>query len=137
MPQTPITNFTPGPWLIATKRNGPAVNPGAYTIASAGDWTVQTNKLREHHDEFANLRLIANAPLLYTELKKLFGQALTMRMLSKDHESQIKQLLARIESIHVYTSTACQHEFHGECRITCKFCDTPCICPCHESRSAE
>jgi hypothetical protein len=32
---------------------------------------------------------------------------------------------------HLYTSTACQHSLHSRCRRTCKFCETPCRCPCH------
>lgn len=31
---------------------------------------------------------------------------------------------------HVYTSTACQHGLHDRCRKACKFCGTPCLCPC-------
>jgi hypothetical protein len=33
--------------------------------------------------------------------------------------------------IHIYRSTACLHKLHKECRRNCKFCDTPCDCPCH------
>ena len=38
---------------------------------------------------------------------------------------------------HFYLSTACQHEhenpdLHDRCRLTCKFCHTPCSCPRHE-----
>lgn len=33
---------------------------------------------------------------------------------------------------HVYTSTACQHDRHGECRLQCKFCEVPCDCFCHD-----
>jgi hypothetical protein len=32
---------------------------------------------------------------------------------------------------HVYLSTACLHEVHTECRRTCKFCDSQCVCDCH------
>ena len=44
---------------------------------------------------------------------------------------------------HVYLSTACLHDLHGYCQATarpdgtpktpgvCKFCGTPCVCPCH------
>jgi hypothetical protein len=32
---------------------------------------------------------------------------------------------------HAYVSTACQHERHGECRLTCKFCPAVCGCACH------
>ena len=32
---------------------------------------------------------------------------------------------------HVYTSTACQHGLHDQCRRTCKFCDAHCRCNCH------
>lgn len=31
-----------------------------------------------------------------------------------------------------YTSTACWHELHNQCRKTCKFCEKPCLCDCHE-----
>jgi hypothetical protein len=33
--------------------------------------------------------------------------------------------------IHLYVSTACQHGVHAECRRECKFCTSPCLCPCH------
>jgi hypothetical protein len=32
---------------------------------------------------------------------------------------------------HRYLSTACYHREHVRCRLTCKFCETPCICDCH------
>ncbi len=32
---------------------------------------------------------------------------------------------------HVYTSTACHHELHDQCRQVCKFCESACLCPCH------
>ena len=36
---------------------------------------------------------------------------------------------------HDYLSTACLHELHGRCRLTCKFCQIPCRCPCHTDES--
>lgn len=35
-------------------------------------------------------------------------------------------------SEHDYLSTACHHGLHPRCRRTCKFCDTPCRCDCHQ-----
>lgn len=32
---------------------------------------------------------------------------------------------------HGYLSTACEHELHDRCRLTCKFCSTACYCSCH------
>lgn len=32
---------------------------------------------------------------------------------------------------HHYWSTACVHLKHDECRLTCKFCATACVCGCH------
>jgi hypothetical protein len=32
---------------------------------------------------------------------------------------------------HVYLSTACAHNEHGNCRKTCKYCEQDCICHCH------
>ena len=31
-----------------------------------------------------------------------------------------------------YWSTYCIHNKHGDCRLTCKHCERPCLCPCHE-----
>lgn len=31
---------------------------------------------------------------------------------------------------HVYLSTACLHELHARCRLTCKFCGIACSCEC-------
>jgi hypothetical protein len=38
---------------------------------------------------------------------------------------------------HQYTSTACHHERHQECRFTCKFCDAICQCLCHSMVNAK
>lgn len=32
---------------------------------------------------------------------------------------------------HKYLSTACYHGKHTSCRLTCKYCEAPCICECH------
>jgi hypothetical protein len=37
------------------------------------------------------------------------------------------------EEEHRYTSTACQHKLHKECRMRCKFCNVLCLCFCHNS----
>lgn len=34
-------------------------------------------------------------------------------------------------TVHLYTSTYCQHEQCGSCRLWCKVCYSPCLCPCH------
>jgi hypothetical protein len=39
-----------------------------------------------------------------------------------------------VEPEHIYTSTACRHDLHTECRHTCKFCRAPCRCACHAAR---
>lgn len=36
--------------------------------------------------------------------------------------------------VHAYFSTACQHGFHAECRLSCKFCGTLCRCGCGHKR---
>lgn len=39
---------------------------------------------------------------------------------------------------HYYVSTACVHDLHGECRLTCNFCVKPygaCLCVCHTVES--
>ena len=35
---------------------------------------------------------------------------------------------------HTYISTYCLHEIHKDCRLYCKHCTSPCICPCHEGK---
>lgn len=30
-----------------------------------------------------------------------------------------------------YWSTYCIHLNHADCRMTCKTCQAPCLCPCH------
>lgn len=32
-----------------------------------------------------------------------------------------------------YWSTYCVHNLHAECRLTCKTCEAPCLCPCHQA----
>lgn len=34
--------------------------------------------------------------------------------------------------MHEYTSTACLHNMHKECRLSCKFCKIRCKCGCHK-----
>lgn len=36
--------------------------------------------------------------------------------------------------MHDYLSTACHHDRHDRCRLTCKFCDVPCSCSCHTEK---
>lgn len=36
--------------------------------------------------------------------------------------------------MHVYISTACQHDLHPRCRRVCKFCDELCLCLCHYTK---
>lgn len=47
---------------------------------------------------------------------------------------------------HVYLSTSCLHAEHGYCKgdtgavgakvpAQCKFCATPCVCPCHQEKA--
>lgn len=35
---------------------------------------------------------------------------------------------------HPYISTYCQHDQHKGCRLYCKLCTAPCLCPCHQGR---
>lgn len=32
-----------------------------------------------------------------------------------------------------YLSTYCLHDAHDQCRLTCKLCDAPCRCVCHDT----
>lgn len=47
-------------------------------------------------------------------------------------ERQLVDDLRQADSHH-YTSTACHHTDHDQCRRTCKFCDKACGCDCHTS----
>jgi hypothetical protein len=40
--------------------------------------------------------------------------------------------LVMASSRHRYTSTACTHGEHRECRRFCKFCGARCRCACHK-----
>lgn len=33
-----------------------------------------------------------------------------------------------------YYSTYCVHGLHEQCRLTCKHCEQPCLCRCHQPR---
>ena len=44
---------------------------------------------------------------------------------------EFEQLKGRISELEHYTSTACQHGQHEECRKECKFCGMSCRCRCH------
>lgn len=46
-----------------------------------------------------------------------------------------KNLIKTSRSSHDYLSTACLHDLHENCRLTCKYCDTACSCPCHVETS--
>lgn len=39
--------------------------------------------------------------------------------------------------VHDYVSTACIHDVHGQCRVTCKFCPSRCRCACHAGRGGK
>jgi hypothetical protein len=46
--------------------------------------------------------------------------------------------ICHMPDLHIYLSTACQHEsidsnprLHAACRQTCKFCGASCACPAH------
>lgn len=55
--------------------------------------------------------------------------------------------VSRMEALgHVYLATSCQHGKHDYCKNTkgqagpkrpaeCKFCEAPCVCPCHQEES--
>lgn len=38
-----------------------------------------------------------------------------------------------VDDTHHYLSTACHHGLcrQNKCRLTCKYCDAPCMCRCH------
>lgn len=38
---------------------------------------------------------------------------------------------------HIYLSTYCIHGNHEACRLTCKTCEQPCVCGCHEEGHAD
>ncbi|WP_280391490.1 hypothetical protein [Nocardia wallacei] len=38
---------------------------------------------------------------------------------------------------HDYLSTACLHELHDRCRLTCKWCPSTCRCACHATPTTE
>lgn len=39
--------------------------------------------------------------------------------------------------LHYYVSTYCLHELHDDCRLACKHCGAPCLCPCHVTMPKE
>lgn len=43
------------------------------------------------------------------------------------HDEAVQDGVAK----HYYVSTYCVHELHDECRLICKHCHAPCLCPCH------
>lgn len=47
------------------------------------------------------------------------------------NEELLPQELLAQQGGHLYTSTACQHDLHSRCRVTCKFCGILCDCICH------
>ncbi len=52
--------------------------------------------------------------------------------ISLDYATEIAlDVLLAVGVDHVYLSTACLHDEHGECRRRCKFCNEPCACPHH------
>lgn len=43
----------------------------------------------------------------------------------------VAEMASVLKEDHNYLSTACWHGAHERCRLTCKFCHTPCLCKCH------
>lgn len=52
--------------------------------------------------------------------------------LNADGHRETRQIVPLRDCPHEYTSTACHHGLHEQCRQRCKFCDTPCRCECHK-----
>lgn len=47
------------------------------------------------------------------------------------------QASGRSEPVHAYTSTACQHGLHDQCRLKCKYCEARCNCSCGHAGGSE
>lgn len=64
-------------------------------------------------------------------LKPLAGEGL---IISRDRSKRVVHYPAGAVApppvTHLYISTYCQHTLHGDCRLTCKVCSAPCLCPC-------
>ncbi len=52
--------------------------------------------------------------------------------MTDDVHFHLAELISNVRGTHIYLSTACQHDEHGLCRRTCKYCSAKCRCDCHQ-----
>jgi hypothetical protein len=75
-------------------------------------------------------RIIASADLLDRPFSNAPDQSPWTR-LKRDMHALNAALREGADPAHAYISTACLHEEHEKCRLTCKFCEAPCGCLHH------
>jgi hypothetical protein len=69
----------------------------------------------------------------------LRARVLELEVEQQSADDAIRQLDTELTELraaagtHLYVSTACQHGKHDVCREQCKYCDSPCLCPCHRT----
>ncbi len=59
------------------------------------------------------------------------GYCLLTRLDLHAYLHQEAEIYELAEPTHLYMSTACMHDIHDKCRLTCKYCGVPCTCNCH------
>ncbi len=116
-------------------REDPVVS--ASTMARAA-WLA--NNLRGDMNLITSAGAAATQTVLHLHIHlvpRLTGDGLTLPWTGQHHTAT---------DVHTYLSTGCRHGEHDYCRSThggrkrpasCKFCDAPCICPCHTTGPAD
>lgn len=65
----------------------------------------------------------------WMQTEYIMGEADKLAARFEDFEPETAMTVARW--MH-YVSTYCIHEDHSACRLTCKTCNRPCRCACHQ-----
>ncbi len=81
-------------------------------------------QVQEHEDLSMELSFLA-------EVARALEKQSDHAQANADHYDALQE----IGIVHLYTSTACLHLKHGECRKKCKFCVALCGCACHGATS--
>lgn len=125
---TRYEGHTPGPWSVYDQGvdDGPEYGAHIQSADPMYDWVVQdiTNR--------ADARLIADAPLLLAEVKRLRDENKTFRAAQKSCEDCDAPTAAQVEALRQSHARLLAAINTSAVKAPCKLPD----CPCHELRAA-
>lgn len=117
------TGFTPGPWKVFDNPIVIGVHPESELVADVAHCSVGFDTSRPRSETLANARLIASAPAMAEEIKRLryecesgMAEIAAGRERAEKAEAEVERLTKRVEWF-----THAVHTCHDECdRPLCK-----------------